>query len=65
MAHGNPNKQKGKHYGNGNSDRPGLGWGMAESAAQDLESRGSRIDRAVSQATGSKKKTDKRRKKDK
>lgn len=36
-------------------DRPSLGWGMAEEAAKDLESRGSKVDKAVDKATGNKK----------
>lgn len=38
-------------------DRPSLGTGLAENAAQKLEGRGSRIDRAVTRATGQADKT--------
>lgn len=37
-------------------DRPSLGSGMAESAAQDLETRQTRVDRAIRKATGNKRK---------
>lgn len=43
------------NHPNGGKDRPSLGSGMAEEAAKDLETRETRIDKAVKEATGGKK----------